>query len=138
MINSFFMFPCPSLQGMLILILPFAFFWSLLPNKTGAIMSCIGISSKKMCLDDKLERKIAEMRRYKFGQSKLKSVDSVVMLFPMFKERLKTLRGMFEQYGKFKKQPNHSYLYKTQLLIFDRKVKSFMLYLSQMRILTDL
>ncbi|KAL3007364.1 hypothetical protein AAZX31_08G329600 [Glycine max] len=64
----------------------------------GAIMSCIGISSKKMCLDDKLERKIAEMRRYKFGQSKLKSVDSVVMLFPMFKERLKTLRGMFEQY----------------------------------------
>ncbi|CAJ1779302.1 unnamed protein product [Sphenostylis stenocarpa] len=64
----------------------------------GVIMSCIGKSSKNMCLDDKIERKIAEMRRYKFGQSKLKSVDSIVMLFPMFKERLKTLRGMFEQY----------------------------------------
>jgi len=54
-----------------------------------------------MSLDDKVERKIVEMRRYKFGQSKLKSVDSIVMMFPMFKERLKTLRGMFEQYGKF-------------------------------------
>ncbi|TKY66258.1 calcium-binding protein CML22 [Spatholobus suberectus] len=64
----------------------------------GATLCCIGMSSKKMCLDEKLERKIAEMRRYKFGKSKLKSVDSIVMLFPMFKERLKTLRGMFEQY----------------------------------------
>ncbi|XP_047156778.1 probable calcium-binding protein CML22 [Vigna umbellata] len=64
----------------------------------GVIMSCIGKSSKNMCLDDKIERKIVEMRRYKFGQSKLKSVDSIVMMFPMFKERLKTLRGMFEQY----------------------------------------
>jgi len=67
----------------------------------GVIMSCIGKSSKNMSLDDKVERKIVEMRRYKFGQSKLKSVDSIVMMFPMFKERLKTLRGMFEQYGKF-------------------------------------
>ncbi|QCE11172.1 probable calcium-binding protein CML22 [Vigna unguiculata] len=64
----------------------------------GVIMSCIGKSSKNMCLDDKIERKIVEMRRYKFAQSKLKSVDSIVMMFPMFKERLKTLRGMFEQY----------------------------------------
>ncbi|BAT84557.1 hypothetical protein LR48_Vigan03g152300 [Vigna angularis] len=64
----------------------------------GVIMSCIGKSSKNTCLDDKIERKIVEMRRYKFGQSKLKSVDSIVMMFPMFKERLKTLRGMFEQY----------------------------------------
>ncbi|XP_014523095.1 probable calcium-binding protein CML22 [Vigna radiata var. radiata] len=64
----------------------------------GVIMSCIGKSSKNMSLDDKIERKIVEMRRYKFGQSKLKSVDSIVMMFPMFKERLKTLRGMFEQY----------------------------------------
>jgi len=70
-------------------------------KKMGVIMSCIGKSSKNMCLDDKIERKIVEMRRYKFAQSKLKSVDSIVMMFPMFKERLKTLRGMFEQYGKF-------------------------------------
>ena len=70
-------------------------------NKMGVILSCIGKSSKSMSLDDKIERKIVEMRRHKFGESKLKSVDGIVMMFPMFKEKLKTLRGMFEQYGKF-------------------------------------
>ncbi|ESW12750.1 hypothetical protein PHAVU_008G139100 [Phaseolus vulgaris] len=64
----------------------------------GVILSCIGKSSKSMSLDDKIERKIVEMRRHKFGESKLKSVDGIVMMFPMFKEKLKTLRGMFEQY----------------------------------------
>ncbi|XP_020224399.1 probable calcium-binding protein CML22 [Cajanus cajan] len=64
----------------------------------GATMCCIGKSSKKTCLDEKLGKKIAEIRRNKLGESRLKSIDSIVMLFPMFKERLKTLRGMFEQY----------------------------------------
>ncbi|XP_012567552.1 probable calcium-binding protein CML22 isoform X2 [Cicer arietinum] len=64
----------------------------------GAIICCISKSSEKKSLERKLEKKIAEIRRNKFGQSKLKSIDSIVMLFPMFKERLKTLRGMFEQY----------------------------------------
>ncbi|XP_073222291.1 probable calcium-binding protein CML22 isoform X3 [Cicer arietinum] len=67
-------------------------------NKMGAIICCISKSSEKKSLERKLEKKIAEIRRNKFGQSKLKSIDSIVMLFPMFKERLKTLRGMFEQY----------------------------------------
>ncbi|XP_061355768.1 probable calcium-binding protein CML22 isoform X2 [Gastrolobium bilobum] len=64
----------------------------------GAIICGIGKPSKKKSLDGKLERKIAELKRHKFGQSRLKSIDSIVILFPMFKERLKTLRGMFEQY----------------------------------------
>ncbi|KAJ1375741.1 EF-Hand 1, calcium-binding site, partial [Sesbania bispinosa] len=64
----------------------------------GAIICCIGKPSKEKGLDGKLESKIAEIRRNKFGQSRLKSVESIVMLFPMLKERLKTLRGMFEQY----------------------------------------
>ena len=45
------------------------------------------------------------MKRNKFGKSRLKSIDSVVMLFPMFREKLKTLRGMFDQYGKFQQLP---------------------------------
>ncbi|KAL2336933.1 hypothetical protein Fmac_011379 [Flemingia macrophylla] len=64
----------------------------------GATMCCIGNSSKKVCLEEKIEKKIAEMRRNKLGESRLKTMDSIVMLFPMLKERLKTLRGMFEQY----------------------------------------
>lgn len=61
-------------------------------------MCCITKSSERKSLDGKLGKKIAEIRRNKFGQSRLKTVDSIVMLFPMFHERLKTLRGMFEQF----------------------------------------
>ncbi|QHO47450.1 hypothetical protein HN51_016835 [Arachis hypogaea] len=67
-------------------------------RKMGAICCCGRKPSKGNSLDRKLERKIIEMRKNKFGKSKLKSIDSVVMLFPMFREKLKTLRGMFEQY----------------------------------------
>ncbi|PNX73569.1 putative calcium-binding protein CML22-like [Trifolium pratense] len=64
----------------------------------GAVICCMSEPSEKKSLEKKLEKKIAEIRRNKFGQTKLKSVDSIVMLFPMFKERLKTLRAMFEEY----------------------------------------
>lgn len=67
----------------------------------GAVICCISEQGEKKSLERKLEKKIAEIRRNKFGQTKLKSIDSIVMLFPMFKEKLKTLKGMFEQYGKF-------------------------------------
>ncbi|KAK7293251.1 hypothetical protein RJT34_16114 [Clitoria ternatea] len=69
-----------------------------LPIKMGAIMCCMSEPSKKRSLDGKLEKKLAEMKRHKFGESRLKSVDSIVMLFPKFKEKLKTFRGMFEQF----------------------------------------
>jgi len=77
----------------------------------GAVICCISEQGEKKNLERKLEKKIAEIRRNKFGQTKLKSIDSIVMLFPMFKERLKTLRGMFEQYGKFQ-YSKHSFLSK--------------------------
>jgi len=78
----------------------------------GAVICCISEQGEKKNLERKLEKKIAEIRRNKFGQTKLKSIDSIVMLFPMFKDRLKTLRGMFEQYGKFQ-QSKHSFLVNT-------------------------
>lgn len=71
----------------------------------GAVICCVRKPSKKKSLEGKLERKIVEMKRNKFGKSRLKSIDSVVMLFPMFREKLKTLRGMFDQYGKFQQLP---------------------------------
>ncbi|MED6138938.1 hypothetical protein PIB30_079211 [Stylosanthes scabra] len=64
----------------------------------GAICCCGRYPSEGNSLDRKLESKLVEMKKNKFGKSKLKSIDSVVMLFPMFREKLKTLRGMFEQY----------------------------------------
>jgi calcium-binding protein CML len=72
----------------------------------GAVICCMSEQSEKKSLEKKLEKKIAEIRRNKFGQTKLKSVDSIIMLFPMFKERLKTLRAMFEEYGKLQNNPN--------------------------------
>ncbi|KAK7256238.1 hypothetical protein RIF29_29677 [Crotalaria pallida] len=69
-----------------------------LPHKMGAMLCCVSQSSMKKSLDWKLERKIVEIKRYKTMQRKFKSIDSIVMLFPMFRERLKILRGMFEQY----------------------------------------
>jgi calcium-binding protein CML len=72
----------------------------------GAVICCMSEPNEKKSLEKKLEKKIAEIRRNKFGQTKLKSVDSIIMLFPMFMERLKTLRAMFEEYGKLQNNPN--------------------------------
>ncbi|CAL5191837.1 unnamed protein product [Lathyrus oleraceus] len=64
----------------------------------GALICCMSEQNEEKSLERNLEKKISEIRRNKFGQSKLKSIDTIVMLFPMFKERLKTLRAMFQQY----------------------------------------
>lgn len=74
--------------------------------------------NEEKSLERNLEKKISEIRRNKFGQSKLKSIDTIVMLFPMFKERLKTLRAMFQQYGKFQIQSKHSFLFISHVFNF--------------------
>ncbi|KAF1895852.1 hypothetical protein Lal_00037969 [Lupinus albus] len=79
-------------------ILPSSYFRTHRPIKMGAVLCCVSKASKQKSLDWELERKIVEMKRQKIGQIKFKSIDSIVMLFPMFKERLKILREMFEHY----------------------------------------
>ncbi|XP_058736812.1 probable calcium-binding protein CML22 [Vicia villosa] len=64
----------------------------------GSLLCCMSEQNEEKSLERNLEKKISDIRRNKFGQSKLKSIDTIVMLFPMFKKRLKTLRGMFQQY----------------------------------------
>ncbi|XP_027335162.1 probable calcium-binding protein CML22 [Abrus precatorius] len=67
----------------------------------GGMFSCFNKKkkpSKKKSLEEKLERKIAEIKRYKFGERRMKSIDNIFMMFPTFEEKLKSLRVMFEKY----------------------------------------
>ncbi|MBA0696344.1 hypothetical protein Goari_002902 [Gossypium aridum] len=51
-----------------------------------------GSSNKYKKLDSKLERKMIEMKRSASGQSNFKSIDSIILRFPQFREGLRNLR----------------------------------------------
>ncbi|XP_021290974.1 probable calcium-binding protein CML22 isoform X2 [Herrania umbratica] len=76
--------PCPSLK-------------SLSSRIEGMLCHC-GSPNKYKKLDSKLERKMIEMKRSASGQSNFKSIDSIIVRFPQFRDGLKNLRGVFEQY----------------------------------------
>ena len=58
-----------------------------------------GSPNKYKKLDSKLEIKMIEMKRGASGQSNFKSIDSIILKFPQFRDGLRNLRGVFEQYG---------------------------------------
>ncbi|KAJ0235364.1 calcium-binding protein CML22 [Hirschfeldia incana] len=61
---------------------------------------CVNSESKKKYaeLDAKLERKMVESRRYYPGHRSLKSMDSIIMMFPKLREGLRNIRNVFESY----------------------------------------
>ncbi|KAB2062154.1 hypothetical protein ES319_A10G133900v1 [Gossypium barbadense] len=76
--------PCPSLKS--------------LSSRIGGMLCNYGSSSKYKKLDSKLERKMIEMKGSASGQSNFKSIDSIILRFPQFREGLRNLRGVFKQY----------------------------------------
>lgn len=72
-----------------------------LSNKVGSMLCCRGSTNKYSRLDAKLEKKMVEFKRGSLGRSNFKSIDSIIMRFPQFREELKKIRDVFEQYGKF-------------------------------------
>ncbi|XVF65148.1 hypothetical protein PTKIN_Ptkin09bG0223300 [Pterospermum kingtungense] len=76
--------PCPSLKS--------------LSNVIGGMLCSCGSSNKYKKLDSKLEKKMIEMKRSASGQSNFKSIDSIILRFPQFRDGLRNLRGVFEQY----------------------------------------
>ncbi|XP_017975502.1 PREDICTED: probable calcium-binding protein CML22 isoform X3 [Theobroma cacao] len=76
--------PCPSLKS--------------LSSTIGGMLCHCGSPNKYKKLDSKLERKMIEMKRSASGQSNFKSIDSIIVRFPQFRDGLKNLRGVFEQY----------------------------------------
>ncbi|GMI69964.1 hypothetical protein like AT3G24110 [Hibiscus trionum] len=57
-----------------------------------------GSPNKYKKLDLKLEKKMIEMKRSSSGQSNFKSIDSIILRFPQFRDGFRNLRGVFEQY----------------------------------------
>ncbi|KAH7573046.1 hypothetical protein JRO89_XS03G0057400 [Xanthoceras sorbifolium] len=57
-----------------------------------------GSQNKYKRLDAKLERKMIEVKKSSWGHSNFKSIDSIILRFPQFKEGLKNIKGVFEQY----------------------------------------
>ncbi|KAK9138250.1 hypothetical protein Sjap_008844 [Stephania japonica] len=59
-------------------------------------------SNKHKRLDPKLERKLMEAikRRASSGQRTFRSINSIIMRFPHFKEGLRNIKQVFEQYDK--------------------------------------
>ncbi|KAL5542587.1 hypothetical protein UlMin_010297 [Ulmus minor] len=67
-------------------------------NKVGGMLCGCGPPNKYKRLDAKLEKKLVEAERSLLGQSNFKSINSIIMKFPQFKEELKKIRSAFEQY----------------------------------------
>lgn len=69
-------------------------------------MLCRGSStSKYKRLDAKLEKKMVEAKRGSSGYQNFKSINSIILKFPQFREGLKNIGSVFEQYGEFQEGP---------------------------------
>jgi hypothetical protein len=72
-----------------------------LSQKVGSVL-CRGSSPNKYKrLDAKLEKKMVEAKRGSPGYHNFKSINSIIMKFPQFRDGLKNIGVVFEQYGKF-------------------------------------
>ncbi|GLT68620.1 hypothetical protein SLA2020_408310 [Shorea laevis] len=100
----------------------------LLSSKVGCMLCGCGSLEKYKRLDEKLERKMIEVRRTASGHANFKSINSIIMRFPQFKEGLKNLRGAFEQYdedsnGTIDKEELKKCLEKLQLNLKEEEVE---------------
>ncbi|KAJ8755201.1 hypothetical protein K2173_018999 [Erythroxylum novogranatense] len=76
--------PCPGLKS--------------LSNKIGGIFFHCHSPNKYKRLDARLERKMIEVKRTSQGKKSFKSINSIVLRFPQFREGLKNIRSVFEVY----------------------------------------
>ncbi|EEF44236.1 conserved hypothetical protein [Ricinus communis] len=76
---------------------PFGLLKSYSSKIAGMFCHC-GSQNKYKRLDAKLEKKMIEFKRSSSGPTNFKSIDSIILRFPRFKEGLKNIRGVFEQY----------------------------------------
>ncbi|XP_022723063.1 probable calcium-binding protein CML22 [Durio zibethinus] len=76
--------PCPSPKS--------------LSSRIGGMLCNCGPSNNYKKLDSKLERKMIEIKRSASGQCNFKSIDRIILRFPQFRDGLRNLRSVFEQY----------------------------------------
>ncbi|KAF6163092.1 hypothetical protein GIB67_013791 [Kingdonia uniflora] len=73
---------------------------SFFSEKVGGMFSHHHSSDKYRRLDPKLDRKMVEAIKKKasLGKNRFRSINSIIMRFPQFKEGLRNIRSVFEQY----------------------------------------
>lgn len=69
-----------------------------LSNKIGSLLCFWNAPKKYRRLDAKLEKKMVELKRSSSGPSKFRSMNSIILKFPQFKEGLKEIKDVFEQF----------------------------------------
>ena len=68
-------------------------------SKVGNMFLCCSSSNKYNRIDEKLGRKMVEVKRNLAGHDNFKSLNGIILRFPQFREGLQNIRGVFEQYG---------------------------------------
>ncbi|MCD7451400.1 hypothetical protein HAX54_011708 [Datura stramonium] len=76
--------PCPVLKS--------------LSNKVGSLLCFWNAPKKYRRLDTKLEIKMMELKRSSSGKSNFRSINGIILKFPRFREGLKEIKGVFEQF----------------------------------------
>ncbi|XP_077228825.1 calcium-binding EF-hand family protein [Tasmannia lanceolata] len=73
---------------------------SFFAGKMGGILSSCNSPNKYRRLDPKLDRRFVEAikQRAASGQHTFKSINSIIMKFPQFREGLRNIKSVFEQY----------------------------------------
>ncbi|PWA87728.1 EF-hand domain pair [Artemisia annua] len=77
--------PCPSLKS--------------LSYKVGVMLRCCNSTNGYERLDSELERKMIEVKkRYVLANSSIRSINSIILKFPQFRQGLEEIRGVFRQF----------------------------------------
>ncbi|KAF3975707.1 hypothetical protein CMV_001059 [Castanea mollissima] len=106
--------PCPSLKS--------------LSKKVGSMLCRGSSTSKYKRLDAKLEKKMVEAKRGSSGYQNFKSINSIILKFPQFREGLKNIGSVFEQYdedsnGTIDREELKKCLQKLQLHLTEEEVE---------------
>ncbi|KAL8262869.1 hypothetical protein R6Q59_024218 [Mikania micrantha] len=70
----------------------------LLSNRFGGVLSCCKSTNKYEKLDSELEKKMMEAKQRSTQSTKIKSMNSIILRFPQFREGLEEIRGIFHQF----------------------------------------
>nr|GEY17325.1 protein PHR1-LIKE 2-like [Tanacetum cinerariifolium] len=70
-----------------------------LSYKVGGMLRCCNSTNRYERLDSELERKLMELKkRYVPGNSSIRSLNSIILRFPQFRQGLEEIRGVFGQF----------------------------------------
>jgi calcium-binding protein CML len=100
-----------------------------LSSKVGGMLCCGTATNKYERLDTKLEKKIMEFKKSSSGlNNHFRSINSIILRFPQFKEGLKEIQGVFEHYdedsnGTIDHEELHKCLEKLQIRLTEQEIE---------------